>query len=90
MAEKKSPDTHRLALTIGQNVHSARRASHLSQDALAHALGFADGTHVSRIEAGTIIVRADTLQRIAVVLGVTTDHLLTENPTLGREEDSSD
>lgn len=89
MAEKKSLDTRTLAIVIGDNVFKARRASHLSQDALAHALGFADGTHVSRIEAGTIIVRADTLQRIALILGVTTDHLLTENPLLNREDDDS-
>jgi transcriptional regulator with XRE-family HTH domain len=55
-----------------------RRQKNLSQAELADRVGV-HSTHVSRYERGVSRPAFDTLQRIAGILGVTTDYLLEGN-----------
>jgi transcriptional regulator with XRE-family HTH domain len=56
-------------------IREAREAQGLTQVELAAKAETTQGT-ISRIEAGTIVPRLDTLQRIAEALGTTSSALL--------------
>lgn len=64
---------------IGANLMAARTAAGLTQLALAHAIGWTGpdaGAHISNYETGKNEPRISTLRRMAEVLGVNIDNLL--------------
>lgn len=65
--------------TIGDNIKSLRAEKGITQLALAYAIGNTGddaGAYISRVEAGSLVPRVDTLQRIAAALGVKLAELL--------------
>ena len=70
---------------IGENIRASREAKTMTQLALAHAIGWKGpdaGAQISRFESGDKEPRISTLQRIAFVLGVTLESLLSSPPVL--------
>ena len=61
--------TLQLARRIGDKLYSRRRAAHLTQEALAEAVGVTPET-ISRVERGVALPSVETAWRIATALGI--------------------
>jgi transcriptional regulator with XRE-family HTH domain len=63
-------------MTLGERVLIHRRRRNLTQKELAEAVGIAQNT-IARLEQGNITdLRGQVIAKLALVLGVSTDHLL--------------
>lgn len=69
--------TSKTFMTLGQKIKKARMQKKLSQSELAEAADVYQ-KNVSRYEQDTTVPSATALKKIADVLGVTTDYLLSE------------
>ena len=61
---------------LGMRIRAARERLHMSQAALADAIGAGNQSTVAGWERGRTEPDGETLARLAVILKVTTDHLL--------------
>ena len=61
---------------LGDRLSRLRRAKGWNQTELGRRMGV-KGSHISKLERGSIIPRADILPRLSEVLGVSADYLLT-------------
>ena len=68
-------DTAELRALIGRRVRARRRALGMTQEQLAKALGLS-AEFVARIDRGYCLPSVSTLSKLAIVLQVTTDHLI--------------
>lgn len=65
-------------MSLASNISAARHKAEVSQEALARSSGISLWS-MGAIERGAQIPRADTIGRIALALGVTTDSLIFGN-----------
>jgi len=61
---------------LGDRLSRLRRAKGWNQTELGKRMGVR-GSHISKLERGSVIPRADILPRLSEVLGVSADYLLT-------------
>ena len=61
---------------LGKRIRAARERLHMSQAALAEAIGAGNQSTVAGWERGRTEPDGETLARLAVILKVSTDHLL--------------
>ena len=74
--ERTDKEMNEFSITeMGRRARQLREKRHMTQEALAEAVGV-DRKQISRLGNGKVLLQADTLVRIAGVLGVTTDRLL--------------
>ncbi len=64
---------------FGNRVKEARKQAGYTQSQLAEKLDVSVN-HISALERGVYETRTDTLRRMAIVLGTTTDYLIFGNP----------
>lgn len=77
-----TPTSRQFHVDVGARLRTAREALGISQIELSRRAGCSSST-VSRIEAGRIEARYDTLADLALVLGTTADTLLGRNVSSG-------
>ena len=68
---------------IGQKIRKFRKAHSLSQEALAEKVGIST-THMSHIETGNTKLSLPVLVKLSVVLEVSTDDILFDQPTINK------
>ena len=76
-------DYEQLRLHLAENIHLMRRVKNLTQEQLA-LMAEVDRTYVSQIERCTGNPSLMVLCKLANILEITTDQLLTESDTLRR------
>lgn len=64
--------------SVGQNIKYFRKQKKMTQDDLAEAVGYNNGTAVSRMEHGEFAPPPEKLEKIAQVLNVTVQELTGE------------
>jgi len=64
---------------LGEKIKKMRKMRNLTQEELADKIGVASKHQISLYESGKTIPYADTLQRIAKVLGISLDYLLDDD-----------
>ena len=65
-------------MTLGDKIRNLRKKKGLSQGELADKIGIS-GNHLSRLERGHYQPSADVLKKVAGVLEVSTDYILSES-----------
>lgn len=76
---------------LGKRLRAARQRLHMSQDELAKAIGAGNQSTVAGWERGRTEPDGETLARLAVILKVSTDHLLgVESDVLSLPSDVTD
>ena len=64
---------------VGKKIRNRRKQLGMSQDDLAHKLGYKGRTSINKIELGGSDLPIDKLPEIAKALGVSINYLLTED-----------
>ncbi len=62
-------------MELHERIRTLREGKGLSQEALAHAVGYTDRSSVAKIEAGQVSLSADKIARFAQALGVSPGYL---------------
>ncbi len=77
--------------TMYERIRETRRKNHMSQEDLAHAVGYKTRSMVARIERGDVDLSQSKIVAFAKALGVSTDYLMDgENKDAIVEEISKD
>ena len=78
---------HTSVMRLGEKLNALRKRHHLTQQQLAHILGYSTHSTIAEVEKGQKLPSLETVLGIARLFNVTTDQLLKDELELDYDDD---